>query len=174
MIEDIVGTPRIYATLDGQQVDHQATMVEIEGKILNTSISILIDPDACWSYVSPKIVYICKLEKLKHDKHWLVQLATSTKWNVSEIVKYYEVSLNGFPTKVNRNILPLGSYDIIIGMDWLEQYHVMLNCLQKSILCTDIQGNQVKIQGIPKKVLVRQIYTLQGKKCIRKDASCLQ
>ena len=54
-------------------------MVEIEGNILNTSISILIDLGACWSYVSPKIVDVCKLGKLKHDKHWLVQLATGTK-----------------------------------------------------------------------------------------------
>ena len=53
-IEDISRTPKIYAVLDGQQEDHQATMVEIEGKILNTSISILIDPDAFWSYASLK------------------------------------------------------------------------------------------------------------------------
>ena len=53
-------------------------------------------------------------------------------------------------------------------MDRLEQHHVMLDCLHKSILCTDNQGNQVKIKGIPKKVFVRQIYALQAKKCIRK------
>ena len=47
-------------------------MVEIEGNILNASISILIDPDACRSYVSPKIVDVCKLGKVKHDKPWLV------------------------------------------------------------------------------------------------------
>ena len=44
----------------------------------------------------------------------------------------------------------------------------MINCLHKSILCTDSQGNQVKVQGIPKKVYVRQISTLQAKKCVRK------
>ena len=43
MVEEIAKTSHIYAALDGQHVDHQATMVEIEGKILNTSISILID-----------------------------------------------------------------------------------------------------------------------------------
>ena len=43
----------------------------------------------------------------------------------------------------------------------------MLDCLHKSILCTDSQGNQVKIQGIPKKVYVKQISALQAKKCIR-------
>ena len=70
--------------------------------------------------------------------------------------------------KVNLNILPLGSYDILISMDWLEQHHVMLDFLHKSILCTYSQGNQVKIQGVPKKVLVRQISSLQEKKCIWK------
>ena len=54
-------------------------MVAIEGNILNTSISILIDLGACRSYVSPKIVDEWKLGKENHDKPWLVQLATGTK-----------------------------------------------------------------------------------------------
>ena len=70
--EDIEGTPWIYATLDGRHVDHQATMVEIKGKILNTSVSIPIDPSACRSYVAPNIVDLCKLGKVKHVKPCLV------------------------------------------------------------------------------------------------------
>ena len=58
-------------------------MVEIEGKILNTSISILIDLDAFRSYVSPKIVDFCKIDKVKHDKPWLAQLAIGTKHKFS-------------------------------------------------------------------------------------------
>ena len=58
-------------------------MFEIEGKILITSISILIDLGACWSYVSPKIIIECKLGKVKHGKSWLVQLAIGRKWKVS-------------------------------------------------------------------------------------------
>ena len=44
----------------------------------------------------------------------------------------------------------------------------MLDCLHKSVLCTNSQGNQVKVQGIPNKVSVRQIFALQAKKCVRK------
>ena len=44
----------------------------------------------------------------------------------------------------------------------------MLYCLHQSILCIDSKGNQVNIQGIPKKVSVRKIFALQAKKCIRK------
>ena len=64
-VEDIAGTLETYATLDGRQENHQATMVKIKGKIFNTSISILIDPGACRGYVSPKIVDVCKLGKVK-------------------------------------------------------------------------------------------------------------
>ena len=117
-------------------------MVEIEGNILNISISILIDPGSCRIYVSPKIVDVCKLGKVKHNESWLVQLAMGTKQKVSELVKYCEVSLNGYPMKVNLNILPLGSYDILIGIDWLEQHHVMLDCLHKSTLCTVAKGTK--------------------------------
>ena len=89
----------------------------------------------------PKIIDVCKLGKVKHDKPWMVQLAIGTKRKVSEIVKDCEVNLNYFPPKVNLDILPLGSYDICIGMDWLEQHHVMHDSLHKSILCTNSQGN---------------------------------
>ena len=47
MVQEKSSTPRIYGALDGQQEDHHATMVEIEGKVSNTSISILIDYGAC-------------------------------------------------------------------------------------------------------------------------------
>ena len=79
MVEDIAGTPRIYAALDGRKAYHHDTMVEVEGKVYNTSISILVDPGACRIYVSPKIVYLCKLDKVKHEKPLLVKLAMGTK-----------------------------------------------------------------------------------------------
>ena len=35
--------PRINVALEDRQTDHQSTVLEVEGKILNTSASILID-----------------------------------------------------------------------------------------------------------------------------------
>ena len=44
----------------------------------------------------------------------------------------------------------------------------MLDYLHKSILCSDSQGNQAKVQCIPKKVSIRKISALQVKRCVRK------
>jgi hypothetical protein len=65
-------------------------------------------------------------------------------------------------------VLPLGSYDIIIGMDWLERHKVILNCYEKSFVYKDENNTARTIQGIRKPVSVRQISTMQFKKCISK------
>jgi hypothetical protein len=65
-------------------------------------------------------------------------------------------------------VLPLGSYEIIIGNDWLEKNKVVLNCYEKSFVYKN--GNKISrtIQGIRKPVFVRQISSMQFKKWISK------
>ena len=94
-------------------------VVEVEGKIVLQSVSILIDPRYTHSYITPKIVEICTFKKLKHSESLLVQLDTGTKRKVSEIIEKFPLDMDGLFTYTNLNILPLGSYDILIGMDWL-------------------------------------------------------
>ena len=53
--------PRISASLENQQADHQTWMVEIEGIIKDKPISIMNDQGVSFSYVSPRIVELCKL-----------------------------------------------------------------------------------------------------------------
>ena len=47
---------KINASLKYWQADQQSTMLEVEGKILNTHVSILIDSRASLSYIAPRIV----------------------------------------------------------------------------------------------------------------------
>jgi hypothetical protein len=117
----------INVATDGRQADHQSWVVEIEGKINHTQIFVLFDPGATLSYITPSVVESNQLKKLKHVKSWLVQLVTGTKRKVAEFVPDFEFSLDGQCIKTDLNILPLGSYDMIIGMDWLEQHKEILN-----------------------------------------------
>ena len=111
---------RIYVALEDHQGDHQSTVVEVAGKIVKQSISILIDPGSTHSYITPRVVDICAFKKVKHRKSWLVQLAIGTKRKVSEVVEKCPLVINGLVTCVDMNFLPLGSYDVLIGMDWIE------------------------------------------------------
>jgi len=143
-------------------------VVEIEGKILDTRTSILIDPEATLSHITPDVVELNKLKKQNHKKPWLVQLETGTKRKVVNIISDLEFSLDGQKIRTNLNILPLGSYDMIIRMDWLEQHRAVLDCYTKILSYKDNFGTVRTTQGIPKPVSVRQVLVMEFKKCIRK------
>ena len=51
-------------------------MVEVQDMIQIHTISILIDPGASLSYVSPRNEEKCNLSLKKFENSWLVQLAT--------------------------------------------------------------------------------------------------
>ena len=44
----------------------------------------------------------------------------------------------------------------------------MLNCFDKRFTCTDDNGNNIKLKGIPRKVTIREISALQMKIPVRK------
>jgi hypothetical protein len=163
--------PRIYAALDNNQADHQASVVELEGMIANHLVSILIDPGSNLSYVAPQTVDKCKLQPIRHVKPWLVRLATGTKRKVAEVIPACQFIMGGLPTRATLNILPLGSYDLLIGMDWLAAYKTKLDCYHKTLECVNEEGRKTTLQGIQKPVSVRQISTLQMKKYCRKGCS---
>jgi hypothetical protein len=163
--------PRIYAALDNNQSDHQASVVELEGMIANRVVSILIDPCSNLSYVAPQTVDKCKLQPIRHVKPWLVQLATGTKRKVAEVIPSCEFIMGGLPNQATINILPLGSYDLLIGMDWLATNKTKLYCYQKNLECISEEGRKTTLQGIQKPISVRQISSLQMKKYCRKGCS---
>jgi hypothetical protein len=84
------------------------------------------------------------------------------------MVKSCLMDMNGLNTREYLNILPLGSYDYIIGMDWLDQHHAIIDCNNKAFTCLDEEGTLRKVQGIPRAVTIREISALQVKKCYRK------
>jgi len=137
--------PRIYASLENKQTEYQSPMIEVEGKIDNQHIEILIDYGARHSYINSNIVEIFHLQRSKHKKSWLVQLATGAKRKINEIVKDCLIDMNGLSTKVYVNIIPLGSYDCRNGMDWLEKHLVVLDYYKKTITCLDEEGKQSKV-----------------------------
>jgi hypothetical protein len=84
------------------------------------------------------------------------------------MVKSCLIDMNGLNTRAYLNILPLCSYECLIGMDWLDQHHAILDCHNKKFTFFDEEGNQRKVQGIPREVTIIEISALQLKKCYRK------
>jgi hypothetical protein len=159
---------RIYIALDDQQVEYQSNMIEVEGKIINQPVVVLIDSGASHCYIDPNIVDRLHLEKSKLQKASLVQLATGTKRRIHDMVRSCSISINGVNTSIDLNIIPLGSYDILIGMDWLDKHHAILDCHKRKFTCLDGDGKQSTVKGVPRSISIREISTIHIKRCFRK------
>jgi hypothetical protein len=64
------------------------------------------------------------------------------------------MGMNGLSTKVDLNVLPLGYYDLLIGMYWLGQQYAILYFHNKEFTCLDEEGNWRAVQGIPRVVTI--------------------
>eukprot|EP00253_Pinus_taeda_P014569 PITA_14569 len=160
--------PRINAALDDRQAEYQSTMVEFKGKVSDLTVAVLIDPGATLSYISPKVVEHCKLQPVKLKNPWLVQLAMGAKRRVQENVNNCPLTIARQPVMADLNVLPLGSYDVLIGMDWLEKNWSLVDCKTKIIYYRDESGARQEMQGIKRPIQVQPITASQLAKCIRK------
>lgn len=147
---------RINVTLEDRQAKYQPTMVEFEGNF-DYIVIVLIDIRATLSYVSPKVVEQCKLQTIKFKDPWLVQLATGAKRRVLAKVNLYPLKIVGKPMMVDLNVLPLGSNDMLIGMDWLERCWSIINCKTKTICYRDEFREKQEMQGIKRPMQIRSI-----------------
>jgi hypothetical protein len=119
-------------------------------------------------YITPSIVDSNKLRKKKHVKTSWIPLAIRTKIKVFDFISDYEFSLGVQNIKTNMNILPLGSYDVIIIIDWLEMHKAVLYCYDKSLKYKDENDTARIVKGIQKPISVRQILAMKFKKFMRK------
>jgi hypothetical protein len=149
--------PRIYASLENMKYEFHSHMIEVEGMINNQTI---IDSGDSHSYIDPNMVERFHFPRSKHGKAWLLQLAIGAKIKVNEMVKSRSMDVSGLSTREYLNIFPLGSYDFLICMDWLDQHHDILDCHNNEFTFLDEEGNLRTIQGIPSAISVREISTL--------------
>jgi len=70
------------------------------------------------------------------------------------------------PTSTHLNVLPLGSYNLLLGMDWLYLYRTKVDCYDKAIECLDDNGEPRVLRGKMKTTLVRMVTTMQANKDI--------
>ena len=100
-----------------------------------------------------------------HAKSWLVQLTTWTNKIVLHWVRACSFEFNGIPTSMHPNVLPLGSYSMLLGMDLLFTHKTKVDCYEKDIECLDDDGEKKILQGRKKPTSVRMVIVMHAKRC---------
>lgn len=82
----------------------------------------------------------------------MVQLATGEKRKFCANIPNCTIEISEQQLTVDLNILPLGSYDVLLGMDWLEKHWTLVDCKENIIYYIMQDGTRREIQGIKKPI----------------------
>ena len=135
-------------------------MLETTGIVVDQTLSILIDPSATESFIYGAALKRIKVKKVEHDDFSFVEMASGAKQKVGGNVMGCTLNLGEFVIRANLYIMILGSYGIVINMDWLESHEVILNCKMKQLSLVDDEGQRCVIVGWNQGFFLRFISSL--------------
>jgi hypothetical protein len=158
---DLGKAHQIHAVVNNRQEEHQSTVLETSGTIADQTLSILIDPGATESFISGAVLKRIKVKAVEQDEFSFVEMASGAKQKVGGKVTGCSLNLGEFVTRANLYVMILGSYDVVIGMDWLESHEAILNCKMKWLSLVDDEGQRRVIVGRNQGVSLRFISSLQ-------------
>jgi hypothetical protein len=142
----------IYETVNNRQVEHQSRVVESSCTLNHVNVKILFDSGARDSFISPSALEKCGLTAYDHYDFKQVKMDSGKKQAVGPSVDNCLVDLGVYTTRLKVYVTALGTYDIIIEMDWLQAHRAMVDCFAKRVLCVDDEGRSVAIHGVRRKV----------------------
>ncbi|GJV67822.1 putative reverse transcriptase domain-containing protein, partial [Tanacetum coccineum] len=94
---------------------------------------ILFDAGADRSFVSTTFSALIDIPPAALDVSYTVELANGQITESDTIIRSCALNLPDHPFSTDLMPVELGSFDIIIGMDWLSKYHAVIVCDEKII-----------------------------------------
>ncbi|GJW46855.1 putative reverse transcriptase domain-containing protein [Tanacetum coccineum] len=107
----------------------------IEGAFLlnNHYASVLFDSGADRSFMSTTFSTLLDITPDTLDVSYAVELADGRISKFNTILRGCTLGLLGHPFNINLMPVELGSFKVIIGMDWLANYHAEIVCDEKVV-----------------------------------------
>ncbi|KAK1415010.1 hypothetical protein QVD17_30779 [Tagetes erecta] len=129
---------------------------------------VLFDSGADRSFVSTKFVEILDLTPTFLDDVYAVEIANSKLLEANQIVRGCELDLLGHKFPIDLMPMPLGSFDVVVGMDWLALNRAEIICNEKLVRLPLPFGEILSVQGETSGSVVGIISCIKAQKCLRK------
>nr|GEU92421.1 retrotransposon protein, putative, Ty3-gypsy subclass [Tanacetum cinerariifolium] len=99
----------------------------------NRYASILFDTGADRSFVSTAFSSQISITPTTLDHYYDVELADERQIRLNSILRGCALNFLNHPFNIDLMPVELGSFDAIIGIDWLAKYHAVIVCTEKIV-----------------------------------------
>ncbi|GJS65811.1 putative reverse transcriptase domain-containing protein [Tanacetum coccineum] len=113
---------------------HQDPNVVMGMFLLNQHLArVLFDSGADKSFVSISLISMLNIPPITIDTFYDIEMADGNLVSTNTVIKGATLTLLNQPLKIDLMPIKLGSFDIVIGMDWLSKYHARIICDEKVV-----------------------------------------
>uniref|UniRef100_A0A453D8U5 Retrotransposon gag domain-containing protein n=2 Tax=Aegilops tauschii subsp. strangulata TaxID=200361 RepID=A0A453D8U5_AEGTS len=122
--------------------------IQLRALVGNQVVLILIDSGSTHSFVDQALLSRISVTTAKLPVPMQVKVANGNLVKCTECVPQLTWWLEGHSFTSPMHVFPLGGHDIILGIDWLEQWGVMQCHWAAKWIQFQYEGQEVRLQGV--------------------------
>ncbi|KAJ0458122.1 putative transcription factor interactor and regulator CCHC(Zn) family [Helianthus annuus] len=128
--------------------------------------SVLFDTGADYSFVSLEFKSMLGLTASKLDIPYSIELANGKLVEANEVVRGCVIELGEREFPLDLLPVELGSFDVVVGIDWLSSNKAEIVCHEKIIRIPTEDGETIVVHGEKHDTPLRIISCLKARKCL--------
>nr|GEV03213.1 reverse transcriptase domain-containing protein [Tanacetum cinerariifolium] len=102
--------------------------------LLNQHLArVLFDSEADKSFISISLASMLNIPPITTYAFYNIEMANGNLVSTNIVIQGCTLNLLNQPFKIDLMPIILGSFDIVVGMDWLSKYHARIICDQKVV-----------------------------------------
>ncbi|GJZ06259.1 putative reverse transcriptase domain-containing protein [Tanacetum coccineum] len=125
--------------------------------------TILFDSGGDYSFVSTTFIPLLGMEPSDLGFSYEIEIANGQLVEIGKVIKDCKLEIDGHVFDINLIPFGSGSFDVIIGMDWLSDHRAEIICHEKVVRIPLLDGKVLKVLGEKLKEKVRKLISAKAK-----------
>ncbi|GJX93441.1 putative reverse transcriptase domain-containing protein [Tanacetum coccineum] len=110
-------------------------------------VTVLFDSGVNFSFISTEFVPLLNVKPCIVNPGYVIEVADGKKVEVDRIICDCKLELESSLFSINLIPLGHGSFDVIVGMDWLSQHKAVIVCHEKVVEIPVEDGRILRVHG---------------------------
>ncbi|GJX10328.1 putative reverse transcriptase domain-containing protein [Tanacetum coccineum] len=123
----------------------------------------LFDSGADYSFVSTTFIPLLGIEPSDLGFSYEIEIASGQLVEIDKVIRGCKLEIEGHVFDINLIPFGSGSFDVIIGMDWLSDHKAEIICHEKVVRIPLLDGKVLRVLGEKPEEKVRQLMSARTK-----------
>ncbi|GJX77150.1 putative reverse transcriptase domain-containing protein [Tanacetum coccineum] len=110
-------------------------------------VTVLFDSRVDFSFISTEFAPLLNVKPSIVNPGYVIEVADGKKVEVNRIIRDCKLELESSLFSINLIPLGHGSFDVIVGMDWLSQHKAVIVCHEKVVEIPVEDGRILRVHG---------------------------